>query len=98
MAATGALFAVAVVVKRRSAAPDVSPISATGRSHRNRSVAGLLARRAADRSMTAARSRFLGDEDRRRVQADLERREADDVVAALGDMKGALMKLGQMAS
>ncbi len=93
-----ALLAVLTIVKRRDHSGDASPISATGRAHRNRSVAGLLARRAADRSMTAARSRLTGDETRRRLQADLERREADDVVAALGDMKGALMKLGQMAS
>jgi len=32
------------------------------------------------------------------MQADLERREAEDVVGALGHMKGAMMKLGQMAS
>ena len=61
-------------------------------------MASLVARRAADRGLTAARSRLADDEERRRLQADLERREADDVVAALGDMKGALMKLGQMAS
>jgi predicted unusual protein kinase regulating ubiquinone biosynthesis (AarF/ABC1/UbiB family) len=61
-------------------------------------MARLLARRAADRGVTRARSRLASDETRRRLQADLERREAQDVVGALGEMKGALMKLGQMAS
>jgi predicted unusual protein kinase regulating ubiquinone biosynthesis (AarF/ABC1/UbiB family) len=57
-----------------------------------------MARRAADRSLTRARSRLASDETRRRLQAELERRDAADVVGSLGEMKGALMKLGQMAS
>lgn len=61
-------------------------------------MARLLARRAFDRSMTTARLKLAADGERRRLQADLERREAADVVAALGQMKGAMMKLGQMAS
>ncbi len=61
-------------------------------------MARLVVRRATDRSFTRARSRMAGDERRRHLQAELERREAADVVAALGHMKGAMMKLGQMAS
>jgi predicted unusual protein kinase regulating ubiquinone biosynthesis (AarF/ABC1/UbiB family) len=61
-------------------------------------MGALAARRGADRASTKARQALAGDATRRRLQADLERREADDVVAALGNMKGALMKLGQMAS
>ncbi len=57
-----------------------------------------MVRRTADRTWTAARSRLAEDEERRRLQAELECREAHDVVAALGHMKGAMMKLGQMAS
>lgn len=58
----------------------------------------LLARRTADRGVTGVRGKLASDETRRRLRADLERREAHDVVGSLGDMKGALMKLGQMAS
>jgi predicted unusual protein kinase regulating ubiquinone biosynthesis (AarF/ABC1/UbiB family) len=61
-------------------------------------MARLAARRARDRTWTKARQRLADDETRRRMQADLERRDAEDVVAALGHMKGAMMKLGQMAS
>ena len=61
-------------------------------------MARLAVRRARDRTWTKARQRLADDEGRRRMQAELERREAEDVVAALGHMKGAMMKLGQMAS
>ena len=61
-------------------------------------MARLAARRARDRTWTKARQRLADDEGRRRMQAELERRDAEDVVAALGHMKGAMMKLGQMAS
>ena len=75
-----------------------SPINAVSLGQRRLQMGGLVARRAADRGFTKARSRLSSDETRRRLQADLERREAEDVVGALGEMKGALMKLGQMAS
>ena len=61
-------------------------------------MGALLARRAADRGITRARSLLADDAMRRRLQAARERRDANDVVASLGEMKGALMKLGQMAS
>lgn len=75
-----------------------SPISAVSKGRRRVAMGRLVARRATDRGVTRARSRLASDETRRRLQAELERREADDVVGALGEMKGALMKLGQMAS
>ena len=83
---------------RRPKVAATSPIAALSRAQRSVGMARLTARRAFDRSMTAARLKLAADGTRRRLQADLERREAEDVVAALGQMKGALMKLGQMAS
>jgi predicted unusual protein kinase regulating ubiquinone biosynthesis (AarF/ABC1/UbiB family) len=88
----------AVVVWWRERRPTVSPIRALGRGRRQLEMGRLVARRAADRGVTRARSRLATDETRRRLRAELERREAEDVVASLGEMKGALMKLGQMAS
>ncbi|MEM7142916.1 MAG: AarF/ABC1/UbiB kinase family protein [Actinomycetota bacterium] len=89
----------AVVARRRGGSADgSSPINALTRGQRRVEMGRLVARRAADRGLTKARSRLASDETRRRLQADLERREAEDVVGALGEMKGALMKLGQMAS
>ncbi|MCY3850366.1 MAG: AarF/ABC1/UbiB kinase family protein [Acidimicrobiaceae bacterium] len=75
-----------------------SPITALSNGQRRAEMARLMVRRGFDRSMTKARQKLAADGSRRRLQADLERREAEDVVAALGEMKGALMKLGQMAS
>jgi predicted unusual protein kinase regulating ubiquinone biosynthesis (AarF/ABC1/UbiB family) len=61
-------------------------------------MGALLTRRAADRAVTQARSLLADDAKRRRLQAERERRDAHDLVESLGEMKGALMKLGQMAS
>lgn len=83
---------------RRPTASSNSPIAALTPAQRRAEMARLMVRRAFDRSMTSARLKLAADGTRRRLRADLERREAADVVAALGQMKGALMKLGQMAS
>jgi predicted unusual protein kinase regulating ubiquinone biosynthesis (AarF/ABC1/UbiB family) len=98
MVAASLVFVVARLRRRRTATFVGSPISALSKSRRGAEMGRLVARRAADRGVTRARSRLATDESRRRLQADLQRREAEDVVAALGEMKGALMKLGQMAS
>ena len=74
------------------------PIRSTSRGERSAVMARLALRRVRDRTWTKARQRLADDEGRRQMQAELERREAEDVVAALGHMKGAMMKLGQMAS
>jgi len=93
------LGAVALAWRRRGVGRDhAAPIRHLNRSDRSLAMARLAARRATDRSWTKARQRLASDESRRRLQADLERRDAEDVVAALGNMKGAMMKLGQMAS
>ncbi len=93
-------FGIAEFVRRRQPAvvAPIGPISSFGRVQRGAEMARLAVRRTTDRTWTRARSRLAGDEQRRRLQAELERREAADVVAALGHMKGAMMKLGQMAS
>ena len=95
----GLLTAVAVVRRRRTTpALDDAPIASTGRGARSAVMARLAARRAADRTWTKARQRLADDEGRRRMQAELERREAQDVVDALGYMKGGMMKLGMQLS
>ena len=84
---------------RRAATPalDDAPIASTGRGPQRRH--GRPRRPPGggphlDQGPSAARRR----RGRRRMQAELERREAQDVVDALGYMKGGMMKLGQMAS
>lgn len=97
VAVAAALATIARVVPRRAQRGD-GPIRSTSRAERSAAMARLAVRRARDRTWTKARQRLADDESRRRLQADLERRDAEDVVAALGHMKGAMMKLGQMAS
>ena len=106
LAVVGGVVAAVVSVLRtrihRGVPADIdtqnSPLSAVSRGSRSATMARLAARRARDRTWTKARQRLADDEQRRHMQAELERREAEDVVAALGHMKGAMMKLGQMAS
>ena len=95
--AAAAIAAAALRLRRPRSAPTAA-VAATSRARRNVAMGTLLSRRAADRAITAARARLADDAGRRRLEAARERRDAEDVVASLGDMKGALMKLGQMAS
>lgn len=85
--AGGAVAAAALWAARRS------PLNA-----RNARLATLGARVGGQYASTAARKVFASTE--RRIELDRERelRTAEAVAARLGDMKGALMKLGQMAS
>ena len=70
----------------------------TSRSQRNTDVARLGATVGRHYATTAARKLFASAE--RRIELDQERelRTAEAVAERLGNMKGALMKLGQMAS
>jgi predicted unusual protein kinase regulating ubiquinone biosynthesis (AarF/ABC1/UbiB family) len=68
------------------------------RTSRNLAVARLAAGRAGDAAVTRLRGSLSPAERRRQLRLDLERRHAREVVESLGQMKGALMKLGQMAS
>lgn len=95
----GLIAGVVALLRGRSSTFDPSsPIASTGRGARSATMAKLAMRRATDRTWTKARSRLADDATRRQLQAELERREAQDVVDALGHMKGGMMKLGQMAS
>ncbi len=82
----GAAVAVAVIARR------------TVRGRRNLDVAALGAQVGGTYASTAARKLFASAE--RRVELDRERelKTAEAIADRLGNMKGALMKLGQMAS
>lgn len=68
------------------------------RTRRNLDVARLGARIGSDYAATAARKVFAGAQRRADLDRDRELRTATAVAERLGNMKGALMKLGQMAS
>ena len=74
------------------------PVSTRRRLGRNAAIAGLGAKVGTTYATTAARKLFASAE--RKVELDHERelKNATDIAERLGNMKGALMKLGQMAS
>ena len=98
--AAGLVAGVAAAARRRRG-PDGLPTRhrlRTRRTQRNTDVVKLGAAVGATYASTAARKLFASAE--RRIELDRERelRTADAVAERLGHMKGALMKLGQMAS
>ena len=70
----------------------------TSRAARNASVAALSARVGSATAMTRARQLFASAERRIELHDELQLRTAADVARTLGEMKGALMKIGQMVS
>lgn len=70
----------------------------TSRSHRTAQLAGMGARTGANLAAMKARSVFASDERREELRAEFELQSAEQVAEALGNMRGAMMKLGQMAS
>ena len=68
------------------------------RLRRSSRVWALTARRGVDLAATRVVGAVGGDERRRRLDEQFAIRSAADVAAELGQMKGALMKLGQLAS
>jgi predicted unusual protein kinase regulating ubiquinone biosynthesis (AarF/ABC1/UbiB family) len=70
----------------------------TGRAARNAQLAAVGGRLGAATATNKARRIFASAERKEELDAELELATAAEVAAALGNMKGALMKLGQMAS
>ena len=92
--------AVAVAVARaraRARRPRTSVALASSRSARNAEVARLGARVGATYASTGARKLFASAARRDELDREREMRTANDIAERLGDMKGAMMKLGQMA-
>jgi predicted unusual protein kinase regulating ubiquinone biosynthesis (AarF/ABC1/UbiB family) len=75
-----------------------SAVRHTSSTARRVRLAALGARAGADWAGHRARRTFASAERRRELDTEFEMRTAEQVAAALGEMKGALMKLGQMAS
>jgi predicted unusual protein kinase regulating ubiquinone biosynthesis (AarF/ABC1/UbiB family) len=101
--ALGAAIAVIAATRRNRGAaahstPDATPISARTANKRRLELARLGGRAGADFALHRARRTFAGAERRGELDRRFELRTADQVAQALGNMKGAFMKLGQMAS
>ncbi len=100
VAAAGAVVAATAAVIRLRRTGSIAPGHAVHRSRlqRNTRLARLGARVGTTYATTAARKTFASAERRQSLDRDRELRSAQQVADELGHMKGALMKLGQMAS
>ncbi len=81
-----------------SAADPARPVSSTGLAHRNLRLARLGLRGGRRYAVHRARRTFASAERRVELDTDFQIRTAEEVTAELGNMKGAMMKIGQMAS
>jgi predicted unusual protein kinase regulating ubiquinone biosynthesis (AarF/ABC1/UbiB family) len=94
-----ALAAVAAaVVAARAARGDRPAIAHNSVVSRNRRLAAIGVRAGTRQAVHAARRATASPERRTELDAEHQTRTATDVAHALGELKGALMKLGQMAS
>jgi predicted unusual protein kinase regulating ubiquinone biosynthesis (AarF/ABC1/UbiB family) len=73
-------------------------VAATTRLARGRTLLGLTTRIGVRRARNQAELLFASAQRRPGLRAEQQLRTTEEAVAALGSMKGALMKLGQMAS
>jgi predicted unusual protein kinase regulating ubiquinone biosynthesis (AarF/ABC1/UbiB family) len=99
--ALGAAAAAAAVFARRRGhepSPITGPIGATGRGRRTLALAGVASRAGGGWAFDQARRTFADAERREELDTASQLRTATQVAEALGNMKGAMMKLGQMAS
>ncbi|MEY2452454.1 MAG: hypothetical protein QOD92_2028 [Acidimicrobiaceae bacterium] len=101
VAAFGAAAATYLAVKRageNKAKERSSPLTSTSRAARTADVARLGTKAGSAYAVHRARRAFASAERREKLDAELQLRTAEQVAEALGHMKGALMKVGQMAS
>jgi predicted unusual protein kinase regulating ubiquinone biosynthesis (AarF/ABC1/UbiB family) len=93
-----ALTAWAVTRRRRGGDRHSRPVHHTGRAARNARVAGLGAKVGTSYAVHQARRAFASAPRRAELDAEHQLRTAEQVAQTLGNMKGALMKVGQMLS
>jgi len=84
--------------KRTKPAASDSGVSATSAMARNVAVARTTAKVGASYATHQARRATASPEKQAELDAAFELKTAEEVVSVLGNMKGALMKIGQMAS
>ena len=84
--------------RRRPTRSHHHPVRHLGRLSRNLRLARLGARAGSGYAMMRARRVFADAERQRQITTEFELRTAEQITETLGNMKGAMMKLGQMAS
>ena len=100
VAVLAAAAVVAVVWRRRQARSDgrPGPLAATGRTQRNLIMASAATKVGSGWAADRARRVFADAERREELDAARQLKTAEQVAETLGNLKGAMMKLGQMAS
>ena len=104
LAGLGVLAAGAVLARRRRARRQTGDdgarahISAVERAERNAAMAKLAGQVGAGVAVHRAQRVFASPERREELDAAVQLRTAEQVADALGNLKGALMKIGQLAS
>jgi predicted unusual protein kinase regulating ubiquinone biosynthesis (AarF/ABC1/UbiB family) len=98
VAVTLAIVAAFAAIRRRRRHRDRRPITQTTRTSRNLQVARIGLGVGSTYASASARKLFASAERRVEIDAERQLRTAEQVAERLGQMKGALMKIGQMAS
>ena len=99
-AGIGAVGAAAVAARRRwaSAASSDAFVAASTRAARSKQLAKVAGRTGGASGIHRARRVFASAERREQLDSAFQLRTAEEVAATLGNLKGAMMKIGQMAS
>ena len=98
LAGASVAIAVGAYVGGRRRPPVDGPVSASSRASRNLELARLGTAAATGAAVHRARRVVASEAERDELDAAFQLKTAEQVTEALGNMKGALMKLGQMAS
>lgn len=85
-------------LRRRPRQGSPSPVSTGNQRARTLELARVGSRAGANYVSMTARATFASEERRSELRSEFELRTAEQVAETLGNMKGAAMKLGQMAS
>ena len=98
LAAASAIATALAASRRRRSRASRRPVSRTSRSARNLQLARIGLGVGSTYASASARKLFASAERRDAIDADRQLRTAEQIADRLGQMKGALMKIGQMAS
>jgi predicted unusual protein kinase regulating ubiquinone biosynthesis (AarF/ABC1/UbiB family) len=84
--------------RQRDSEGEAAPVAATSRGRRTLITAGAVTRAGSSWAVHRARRTFADAERREALDLEHQIRTATEVAETLGNLKGAMMKLGQMAS
>jgi predicted unusual protein kinase regulating ubiquinone biosynthesis (AarF/ABC1/UbiB family) len=98
LAAASVIAAAIVASRRRRSRAPLRPVSRKSRSARNLQLARIGLDVGSTYASASARKLFASAERRDAIDAERQLRTAEQIADRIGQMKGALMKVGQMAS